>query len=106
FMVEAGAGQTSVHEAKLSIWPMEEGCGTPLYWSRSGSMMRAYLGAHNPTAIASDALSADWTARLFNDPTLVRQLPGVFGLVVIDATGRRVFAAADRLGVQSVHYCR
>lgn len=105
-MVEARAGQTSVHETKLSIWPMEEGCGTPLYWSRSGSMMRAYLGAHNPTAIASNALSADWTARLFNDPTLVRQLPGVFGLVVIDAPGRRVFAAADRLGVQSVHYCR
>jgi hypothetical protein len=106
FMVESSADHTYADSARLSIWRTKEGYGTPLYWSRTGSTMWAYFGAHNPTAIQPDALSIRWTARLFEDPTLARQLPGVFGLVVIDTTRRRVFVAADRLGVQSVHYCR
>jgi hypothetical protein len=53
--------------------------------------------------VSSETLTSEWLERLFADPSLARELPGVFGFIAHDRRSSRLLAIGDRLGIQAMH---
>src|SRR5687767_14849251 len=87
----------------FQIWRAEPGTGTPLIWGSDGNLTWLYFGSQHPRAVSSETLTAEWLERLFADPSLARELPGVFGFVAHDRRLSRLLAFGDRLGIQAMH---
>jgi len=76
-----------------------EGIGTPAYWESLDDICWAYFGAQ-----LSNGVSSEWARHAFATPDLLRELTGVFCLIMIDRVNDRAMAVTDRLGVQAVYY--
>jgi hypothetical protein len=102
-MAEVGTSPLGL-SCRLSQWAAEPGTGTPLLWRENTAVTWAYFGAHHPFAISRDVLSSEWVERIFVEPSLARELTGVFSFFAIDARRGRAIIVGDRLGVQALHY--
>ena len=91
---------------EVRVWKAANGHGTPFLWSEEGAPMWGYLGTRHPRASSPTVLSPVWLRQIFDHPALIAQMPGVFGLVVVDREQRRTLVACDRLGIQSVYYTK
>lgn len=89
---------------RLLAWESKTGEGTPLLYAANGPFFWAFWSGQQPRAVSPEALSVSWCERVFDDPTLLNQLSGVFALFLVDRLHGRLLVAGDRLGVQAIHY--
>lgn len=73
---------------RLSVWRSAPGTGTPLLWRCHEGVVWGYLGAHHPRTVSQDALSPEWVRRVFHEPCLLKELPGVFAFVAANRERR------------------